>query len=846
METSGRVLVPIRLQIPARAFLVRILMHPVGRAVLAAMTLLFVAFILGFGYLYSKYSREIEEKLAAGPFRNASRIYAAPRVLSMGDALDRDELVVQLRRSGYSESAGNPIGHYTLRGESIEIYPGPDSFFARDGGLVRMANGKITQIVSLADNSPRNQYQLEPELVTNLFDRTREKRRMVRYEDMPKVLVNAVVSVEDKRFFKHSGFDPIRIVKAVIVDVSSGKKSEGASTISMQLARGFFLSMEKTIKRKLNEAVYTLILEQKLTKEQIFEYYANYVPLGWRGGFNIFGFGEAAQAYLGKDVRDLNLAEAALIAGSIQRPSATNPFLYPEKAKNRRNIVLKLMRDNEYITDAEYAAAAATPVKAVRGNGDSAESSYFVDLVNDTLQQKFPAIDFQDGGYRIFSSIDVDLQRDAAEAVRNGMKEVDEAIAKRHKKDANGKVPEVQVALVAMDPRTGEIKALVGGRNYGVSQLNRAVAKRQPGSIFKPLVFAAALNTALYDSERVFTPTTMLVDEPTTFYYDGRSYEPGNFGEKYYGQVSLRTALTKSLNIPTVKLAEAVGYSEVVKLARRSGLNMDVRATPAVALGAYEVTPIEMAGAYTMFPSNGVASRPNFLRTIRDRFGGNIFEQKVERHEVLDPRINYLMVNLLEDVMRSGTGAGARARGFGLPAGGKTGSSRDGWYAGFTSKLVCVVWVGFDDNRDIKLEGAKSALPVWTEFMKRAHQHREYRSVRGFEPPQGVVSAEVDVATGKLGVGKKEVYVAGTQPVDGVGGTTQVFGWDTPEDAKSKDGAGDSSEANPSGGRSVTMRKKEAMENARAAAGAGNSSGKPSAPAEDKKGIWGKLRSIFK
>jgi penicillin-binding protein 1B len=832
--------VAIRLQIPARAFLVRIFMSPLGRIVLAGLAFFLVSGLLLFGFLYSKYSREIDEKLAIGPFRNASRIYAAPHVLSLGDPIDREELIGQLRRSGYSEASGNPIGHYVMRGDSIEIYPGPDSYFARDGGLVRIADNRISQIVSLADNSVRNQYQLEPELVTNIFDRTRQKRRMVRYEDLPKFLIQAVVSVEDKRFFNHSGFDPIRIAKALIVDVSTGRHAEGASTISMQLARGFFLSMEKTWTRKLNEAVYTLILEQKLTKEQIFEYYANYVPLGWRGGFNIFGFGEASQAYLGKDVRDLTLPEAALLAGLIQRPSATNPFLYPEKAKNRRNIVLRLMRDNEYIKDDQMNAARAVEVKAVRSNGDGADSSYFVDLVNDTLQQKLPNVDFQDGGYRIFTSLDVDLQRDAAEAMRVGLKEVDEAIARRHKKDKDGKVPEVQAALVAMDPRTGEIKALVGGRNYGLSQLNRAVAKRQPGSIFKPLVYAAALNTALFDSEKVFTPTTMLIDEPTTFYYDGRSYEPGNFGEKYYGAVSLRTALMKSLNIPTVKLAEAVGYGEVVKLARRAGLNMEVRPTPAVALGAYEVTPIEMAGAYTMFPSSGIASRPSWVRSIRDRFGGNIFEQKIERHEVLDPRINYIMVNLMEDVVRGGTGAGVRSRGFSPPAGGKTGSSRDGWFAGFTSKLVCVVWVGFDDNRDIKLEGSKSALPIWTEFMKRAHTHREYRNVHGFEPPQGVVSAEVDVATGKLGAGRSEVYVAGTQPVEGVSGQTQVFAWDAPDEAKSEEPAKANAPA-----RSVTIRKKP-VEAAQAADDASRKAKTEADAKQNQQGIWGKLRSIFK
>ncbi|WP_238325896.1 PBP1A family penicillin-binding protein [Bryobacter aggregatus] len=827
----------------------RILLHPVGRIVLASLAFIFIGGLLFFGFLYNKYSREIDEKLAAGPFRNASRIYAAPHVLALGDPLDREELVGQLRRSGYSDSSGNPVGHYVLRGDSIEIYPGPDSFFARDGGLVRIADGKISQIVSLVDNSVRNQYQLEPELVTNIFDRSRQKRRMVRYEDLPKTLVNAVTSVEDKRFFKHSGFDPIRIVKALMVDISTGRHAEGASTLSQQLARGFFLTPEKTWRRKINEALYTLILEQKLTKEQIFEYYANYVPLGWRGGFNIFGFGEAAQAYLGKDVRDVTLPEAALLAGLIQRPSATNPFVYPEKAKTRRNIVLRLMRDNDYIDERLYAPATATEVRTVRGNGDSADSSYFVDLVNDTLTQKFPSIDFQDGGYRVFTSLDVDLQRDAADAVRAGLKEVDEAIARRHKNDKDGKPATVQVALVALDPRNGEIKALVGGRNYGLSQLNRAMAKRQPGSIFKPLVYAAALNTALFDSEKVFTPTTMLVDEPTTFYYDGRSYDPGNYQEKYYGAVSLRTALMKSLNIPTIKLAEAVGYGEVVKLARRAGLNMEVRATPSVALGAYEVTPIEMAGAYTMFPTNGIASRPSWVRTIRDRFGGNIFEQKVERHEVLDPRIDYIMVNLMEDVLRAGTGAGVRTRGFTLPAGGKTGSSRDGWFAGFTSKLVCVVWVGFDDNRDIKLTGGQTALPIWTEFMKRAHTHREYRNVHGFEAPQGVVSAEVDVATGKLGAGRTEYYVAGTQPVEGVSGQTQVFGWDLEEPkagvSSHPSSAGGEGQVS-SGGRSVTIRKKDG-ETARSAEGDAGRRAKPGEEgSQDKKSIWGKIRSIFK
>jgi penicillin-binding protein 1B len=322
-----------------------------------------------------------------------------------------------------------------------------------------------------------------------------------------------------------------------------------------------------------------------------------------------------------------------------------------------------------------------------------------------------------------------------------------------------------------------------------MSQLNRALAKRQPGSIFKPFVYAAALSTGLYDAREVFTTTSILTDEPTVFATsNGVPYEPGNFHDKYFGQVTLRKALLYSLNIPTVKLAQAVGYGRVVELARRAGLK-DQRSTPSVALGSYEATPIDMAGAYTTFVNGGRYIKPTWIQMIRDDRGAEVFTSKPETNAVLDARVNYLMVNLMEDVMRSGTGAGARSRGFWQTAAGKTGTSRDGWFAGFTSKLICVVWVGFDDNKDLKLEGAKTALPVWTEFMKRAHQRARYRNVVGFGAPDGIINADVDVASGKLGSPgdegvRTEVFIAGTEPVEvGGGKTTQVAGWDAAKPA---------------------------------------------------------------
>ncbi len=286
-----------------------------------------------FTYYYVKYSRLIEAKLAAGPFANTSMLFAAPRTVDVGDIADPQEIATDLRRSGYTESPNNRMGYFTLKPDEIDVYPGPDSYFKRDEGVIKFAGRKVTQIISLADNTDRTEYTLEPELISNLFDKNREKRRLVKYEDIPPVLVHAVVSAEDKRFFQHSGFDPIRIIKAAYVDVREHRYAQGASTLSQQLARMFWLDNDKTWRRKIPEVLITMHLEQKLKKEQIFEYYANQVPLGQRGSFGIRGFGEAAQVYFGKDVSKLTLPEAATLAGLIQQPSFTNPFRWPERAK---------------------------------------------------------------------------------------------------------------------------------------------------------------------------------------------------------------------------------------------------------------------------------------------------------------------------------------------------------------------------------------------------------------------------------------------------------------------------------------------------------------------------------
>jgi penicillin-binding protein 1B len=790
----------MKVRVPKTAGLAQFFLKPAGRILVIGVVLSVVVGLGVFTYYYSKYSRLIDDKLKAGPFAVTAKLFAAPQSVAVGDTLTPGEVAAELHRSGYNETRSNPTGYYQIHPDSIEVFPGPDSYFDQEAGVVKFSKGKISQITSLEDNTSRSQYQLEPELITSLSGPNREKRRIVKFADIPRVVVDAITSAEDKRFFQHSGIDPIRIVKAAYVDLKEGRKEQGASTLSQQLARGFWLDNDKRWTRKIAEIIITLELEQKLSKEQIFEDYANLVYLGWRGSFEIHGFGEAAEAYFGKDLSQISIPEAATLAGMIQRPSYFNPYKFPERTRDRRNIVLSLMHQNDLISDRDYELAVDSPLTVARGSAQSVDAPYFVDLVDDALQSKFQDANFRSGAFRIYTTLDMNLQRAAAEAVRVGMQSVDEQIRKQ-RRFRGQPIPEPQVALIALDPHTAEIKAVIGGRNYGVSQLNHAVAKRQPGSIFKPFVYAAALNTAVQGGPHILTTSTEVMDEPTTFWFDGKPYEPSNFKHEFHGMVTLREALAHSMNVATVKVAEMVGYDAVVDMANRAGMNYKIQPTPAVALGAYEITPIEAAGAYTIFSNQGNYVKPSFLTLVRSQDGQVLYKNQIEQKQVLDPRVAYLMTNLMEEVLRTGTAAAVRARGFTVPAAGKTGTSHDGWFAGYTSELMCIVWVGFDDNRELDLEGAHSAAPIWAEFMKRALQFREYRDAQEFVAPEGVVSVEIDPESGMPATPycpktRTEVYIAGTQPVGtcplhggGRQNVTNVAGWETPnQTGKPNDG----------------------------------------------------------
>jgi penicillin-binding protein 1B len=600
---------------------------------------------------------------------------------------------------------------------------------------------------------------LDAPLITALITSGREKRRDVPLQAIPKHLVQAVLAIEDRRFYDHPGIDPIGIAGAVFRNVFGNKQYlASGSTITQQLVKNTFLTPEKTPKRKLIEWYMSVVLETRLSKDQILQLYLNDVALGQRGSFAIHGVAEAARLFFAKDIANVSLAEAATMAGVIQSPSRLSPFNNPDRARDRRNVVLRSMADAGFITDQAALREAKLPLQIV-ARALEAEAPYFVDYISQELQAKYPA----GGAVDVYTTLDVHLQRIAQDAMREGLTRLDERLARRRRR--------AEAALVAVDPRTGEVLALVGGRSYNQSQYNRAVnARRQPGSVFKPFVYLAAFERAQAEGRADLTPATVVWDEPTTITFNEQTWSPSNYDGEYDGPITLRRALALSRNSAAVKVAESAGYDAVAALWRRVGAGAPPRPYPAIALGVFEATPLEIATAYTMFP-NGGTIRP--LKTIaRLAAGGRDLPVPAGKpRAVARPDTTFLVTNMMRSVLNEGTGASARAAGFAMDAAGKSGTTndlRDAWFVGFTPELLTVVWVGLDDNRPLGLSGTQAALPIWTAFMSRALAGRPNAT---FEPPEGITFAEIDRDTGKIaGPGCprifKEAFAAGTEPTE--------------------------------------------------------------------------------
>jgi penicillin-binding protein 1B len=720
-----------------------------------------------FTFFYIKYTGIVDERLKQPIFANTAQIFAAPREVRPGQKFSIQLIANELREAGYTADGApqpSPLGSFSQGVQQITVRPGPQSYHAPDSATIHVSGG-VVDAISDEHGQSLSSYELEPLLITGLSEGAqRTKRRVLTYDEVPSNLVQAVIAIEDRRFFEHSGIDYWRILGAMRNDIFHlHRYTEGASTLTQQLARGFFLTPERTYSRKMREAVISIILEHRFDKQQIFAMYANEIPLGQIGSFSIDGFGEASQDYFGKDVGKLDLAECAMLAGLIQSPSRLNPFHHPDRALERRNLVLDSMVETGAITKDQAETAKREPLHLVPGSVDESEAPYFVDLVHDQLTQRLGDRDFNREGLRIYTSLDPDLQRLASQAVNQTVHVVDALVDKVHARDKKLGKPYVypQVALIALDPHTGQVLALVGGRSYGTSQVNHAVAHRPTGSIFKPFVYASAFQTAvegtmLPGQTALFSPVTMLSDESTT-YGAGTPYEytPHNFVNEHYGVMTARYALMQSDNIATIELASMVGFDRVAALARAAGVK-SAQGTPSMPIGSYDATPLDMAGAYTIYANRGLHIDPWMLASVRAPNGDIIEDYTPTTRQVLDSRVAYLTTNMLEAVMNGGTAAGVRGMGFTAPAAGKTGTDHDAWFAGYTSNLLCIVWVGNDDYTPLdpenlgRVQGARAAAPIWAAFMKQAVLLPQYSDTNAFAAPAGVEIITLDKNTNLL------------------------------------------------------------------------------------------------
>jgi penicillin-binding protein 1B len=814
-----------------------------------------------FLHYYIRFSRLVDKRLSGQIFHRSSLVLTAPRPIEPGEDISPKRVEDWLRRAFYSLGAGskNEVGTFQLAGSRLLIYPGPQSFFAsgqdQEGPAAVTFNGKqIAAINQLNNGTPLNQYLLEPAVITTLFDRTRSKRLIITYQDCPKVLVHAVLAAEDRTFFSNPGVNVLRLVEAAVADIRADRRLQGGSTLTMQLARNFFLTPRRTFRRKFEEIFLAMLIDHRVSKQDIFGMYANEIYMGQRGSFAIYGFGEAADSYFNKDVRDLNLPEAALLAGMIRGPNLYSPYRYPARALARRNQVLHLMLQNHFITARQEAQASAAPLGVVQKNVGASQAPYFVDMVKDELLAHLSEEDLASQSYRIYTTLDPDLQAAAVEGVRTGTEELDRQVKLTLRKGSPRPKPhEPQVALVVLDPHTGEIRGLVGGRSYTVSQLNHALAMRQPGSSFKPFVYAAALSSGVDGSKPLITPATILPDQPMAFQFGNVVYTPHDYKDEYYGQVTVREALALSLNVATVNLAQMIGYDKIRNLALQVGFGNGIQATPAMALGSYVVSPLQLAGAYTIFANGGVYEGPRAILAVKDASGNTVWQDPAISRDVLDPRVAYLMVNLMETVIDHGTGAAARAMGFTAPAAGKTGTLHDAWFAGFTSNLLAVAWAGYDNDRDLNLTGARAALPMWTDFMKAASALPAYKNMQPFVPPLGVISApigkEAALATQNNPLpASEDVFIDGTQPVSTSVAST-VAGWIRRILPFGNNHAPSAAQNNPAPvpGASVTASAPpQVATTTTGGTGSVQSSQKRPAPEKKSGGLFKKLFSIFK
>ncbi len=706
--------------------------------------------------------------MAGDAWEVPSILYGRPTDIRTGDHLGNLRFIERLRRLSYKTVVGKPsvAGTWSVEPDRIRVFTRDYRIeeLTHNGGPVEIGirEGRVVSIVSYA-GVPLDSIHLEPEEIGRILGPRMESRRIVPLSAIPTSLQQAVLAAEDARFYSHHGIDAVGVARALLRNLREWRFAQGGSTITQQLAKNFFLSPRKTIGRKLREAELALALELRYPKKTILEMYLNKIYFGQEGARGIYGIEEAAGFYFSKRAADLTLEEAATLAGVIRSPNRYSPFRVPAAASVRRNAVLARMHQLGMIGEKEYRRASRAPVRTQARRSPANMGAYFADYIQRVTEDDLGGEKLFRTGYRFYTTLDPVQQAAAEEAVAKGLTDVE--------RTARPAGEPLQAALVAMDPATGEMTAMVGGRGYGETQFNRATdAKRQPGSAFKPFVLLAAMERTA-EGQGKTTLSTIVSGEPVTVPGPKETWTPSNFEGKLYGEITVRKALEESVNTATVRLALDVGLPEVLRTARAAGIRSPLFPVPSVALGSFEVTPVELAYAYATIASGGIRYDPLPLFSVTTAGGEILTAAKVRWERALDPRAAYLTGYAMEGVLDRGTAKTAKEMGVYFPASGKTGTTdgnRDSWFVGYTPDVVCAVWVGYDSGADTGVTGAHGALRIWARFLRALYPESGPLTL---QPPDGIEFAEIDPDSGFLATTAcpqplREAYLSGTAPAE--------------------------------------------------------------------------------
>jgi penicillin-binding protein 1B len=726
----------------------------------------FVALIGFVGYTYAVITKKFD---SSRRWDLPSRIYSDATPIVPGVSLPRALLEPKLNHVGYHETrmrVSNP-GEYRFVAGNLEIYlqnfEYPDIEFRALPVLIDFEGPTVRSVKRLDDGVTLRGIRIEPELITSIYNNEMEDRLPVRLASVPKPVVDAIIATEDKNFENHAGISIRGTLGALLTDLKQRAWTHGGSTLTQQLVKNLFLNPERTWRRKGTEALMAILLELRYRKPEILEAYLNEIYLGQNGAVQIIGVEQASQVYFGKHVTYLTLPEAATLAGMISSPNVRNPLKYPDRAKSRRDVILKLMHDQGKIEQADYDRAVASPLTTSRFPKTSRSAPFFVDLVLKQLRETYPETQLKTEGLRIFTTLDTIMQRSAEQALEAGVVDLD----RRYPYLRKSPVP-LEGVILTIQPGTGYVKALVGGRNYSKTQFNRAIqARRQPGSLFKPFVYITAMDPSR--GQQALTAATVLDDSPITVKSGNAVWQPQNYDLRFHGRVSVREALAHSYNIPAVRAAIDAGVPNVIKEASAIGIESRLEPYPSVSLGSFEVTPLEIAYAYSAFANLGVKAEPISILAVSKRDGTLLENREVKMKRVAPASVCYVMNDILQDVFNYGTAGNARRYGFTRAFAGKTGTTsnyRDAWFIGYSPKILSLVWIGFDDAHSVRLAGGDACVPIWTAYMNR---------ISGMVPdvdwkrPDDVITREVDPESGMLATPycpqtRGEIFVAGTEP----------------------------------------------------------------------------------